>query len=134
METTKGISKRGNPNISKLGVKFSKENQPEIRGRKQANYNLILKEACSKEDLIEMFKTHVTQAKEGNVNSFKIIAEYFLGKPEMLNAVESDSNTYVQQNITNLFSSAESVSNEALLSLLQQNNSEVIEIKEEKES
>lgn len=136
METTNAVKRKGNPNLKNFGNRFSKDNQPTIRTKRESLLTKILKNGCSESELIEIMKVQVGNALSGDLNSAKFVYEYMIGKTAVLglNEGESDSATFIQQNITNVFSSPETVSNEALLSMLQENNTSAIEIKEEKES
>lgn len=127
---------RGNKELWKYGKQFSKDNQPTIRTKRESLLTKVLKNGCSESELIEIMKAQVANALSGDLNSAKFVYEYMIGKTAVmnLNDGESDSATFIQQNITNVFSSPETVSNETLISMLQENNTNVIEIKEEKES
>lgn len=114
------IKKRGNPNFGKPGVgnRFSKDNQPLIKGRKQNNLATLLNEGCSKADLLDIFKAQVQKAKDGDNDSAKLVLSYVVGKPETFNLMgESDSDTFTQQNILNLNINPQNVTFEQLLQL-----------------
>lgn len=135
METSKLPAKKGNPNIKSIGNRFSKDNQPLIRTKRENLLSKVLKNGCSESELIEIMQVQVTNALGGDLNSAKFVYEYMIGKTAImtLNDSENDSSTRIQQNIINVFSSPETVSNDALLSILQQNRNEVIDISEENE-
>ena len=76
-------------------------------------------------------KVQVNNALTGDLNSAKFVYDYMIGKTQLMsiNDSENDLGTYIQQNITNVFNSPETVSNESLLNMLN-NTVETIEITE----
>jgi len=131
METS--IKKRGNPNIKNFGNRFSKDNQPTIRTKRESLLTKVLKSGCSENELIEIMKVQVNNALSGDLNSAKFVYEYMIGKTQLMsiNDSDNDSATLIQQNITNVFNSPQTVSNESLLNMLN-NTVETIETNEDK--
>lgn len=128
------IKKRGNPNFGKPGIgnRFSKDNQPLIKGTKQKNLATLLNEGCSKMDLLEIFKVQIDKAKSGDNDSAKLVLSYIVGKPETFSfGDESDSGTRIQQNILNVFANPDNLTNSDLLNILTAEKQEVIPIESE---
>jgi len=125
------IKKRGNKEIWKYGKQFSKDNQPTIRTKRESLLNKVLKSGCSESELIEIMKVQVNNALSGDLNSAKFVYDYMIGKTQLMQINDSDNdlNTLIQQNITNVFNSPQTVSNESLLNMLN-NTVETIEINE----
>jgi hypothetical protein len=129
--TKKGPGKQLFQKGHKLGNRFSKDNQPTIRTKRESLLTKVLRSGCSETELIEIMKVQVNNALNGDLNSAKFVYEYMIGKTQLMsiNDSESDSGTLIQQNITNVFNSPQTVSNESLLSMLN-NTIETIEISE----
>jgi hypothetical protein len=129
METTNVVKRKGNPNIKNFGNRFTKDNQPTIRTKRESLLKKVLEKGCTEKDLIDIMIVQVEKAKDGDLNSANFVYNYMIGKTNNLplDEGESDSITLIQQNTMKVFSSPENMDIAALLALVESSRSNVVD-------